>query len=150
MSVCDWCFVDIYLYILYTPAFYILSSPVYPLPLYWEQWKKKPIKDDSDSDYFVKTVFNTCGEKKDERYDLLVGSKGSLFLRNNLLVLSMGFVLWLSKPPRSVSPSTEAKSDSFSLKRIYSALSHQRQGINQGPLRDKVSWCSSTYSRMNS
>lgn len=45
-------------------------------------------------------------------------------------------------------PASGAKRDSFfsALKRIYSALGHQRQRINQRLLRGKVSQFSSTYS----
>lgn len=65
-----------------------------------------------------------------------------------LLVFSTGFLLQLWKKTstsRSVSPHRRAKSDSFSLKRIYSAQGHRRQSINQRPLRDKVSWFNSTW-----
>lgn len=52
--------------------------------------------------------------------------------------------LWLlfydfQNHPALFHPAREVMSDSFSLKRIYSALDHQRQSINQRLAGDKVS-----------
>lgn len=81
---------------------------------------------------------------------LLAGSNGSLFLRNDLVMLSVGFVLRLSKPPRSVSLKPKAKREGFSIKSTYPAVGHQRKSINQRPLGGKVLRFSSTFRHMSS